>query len=84
MEKTLYAIDELTGFVTAVALVRSSKSLTDLEAKSVIKKWKDRAFAAGVNRTVIEKGAGMLGIEIGDPVTDVIMGIRAVAERIVL
>jgi putative nucleotidyltransferase with HDIG domain len=61
MEKTLYAIDELTGFVTAVALVRPGKSLSDLETKSVKKKWKDKAFAKGVNRSVIERGAELMG-----------------------
>jgi predicted hydrolase (HD superfamily) len=61
MEKTLYAIDELTGFVTAVALVRPGKSLCDLETKSVRKKWKDKAFAKGVNRSVIERGAELMG-----------------------
>ncbi|MDR3332776.1 MAG: HDIG domain-containing protein [Synergistaceae bacterium] len=60
MEKTLYAIDELTGFVTAVALVRPSRSLSDLEVKSVKKKWKDKAFAKGVNREVIERGAVLM------------------------
>lgn len=60
MEKTLYTIDELTGFVTAVALVRPSKSFQDLEVKSVKKKWKDKAFAKGVNREVIERGSGMM------------------------
>ncbi|RLC63149.1 MAG: hydrolase, partial [Chloroflexi bacterium] len=64
MEKTLYAIDELTGLVTAVALIRPSKSVADLEAKSVMKKWKDKAFAAGVNRSVIEQGTAMLGMEL--------------------
>ena len=82
MEKVLYAIDELTGFITAVALIRPSKSLTDLEARSVIKKWKDKSFAAGVNRAVIEKGAAMLDMELKDLVTDVIMGMRQVASQI--
>jgi len=82
MEKTLYAVDELTGLVTAVALIRPSKSVADLEAKSVMKKWKDKAFAAGVNRSIIEKGAAMLGVELRDLVTDVIMGMRQVADKI--
>ncbi|MEG1642272.1 MAG: hydrolase [Synergistaceae bacterium] len=59
-EKTLYTVDELTGFITAVALVRPSKSLSDLEVKSVKKKWKDKGFAKGVNRSVIEKGAELM------------------------
>lgn len=82
MEKTLYAVDELTGLVTAVAIIRPSKSVADLEAKSVMKKWKDKSFAAGVNRSVIEKGANMLGMELRDLVGDVIMGMREVAGRI--
>ncbi|MDR1515546.1 MAG: HDIG domain-containing protein [Synergistaceae bacterium] len=61
LEKTLFAIDELTGFVTAVALVRPSRSLGDLEVKSVKKKWKDKAFARGVDREVIERGAKLMG-----------------------
>ncbi len=82
MEKTLYAVDELTGLITAVAIIRPSKSVTDLEAKSVMKKWKDKSFAAGVNRSVIEKGTAMLGVELSDLVTDAIMGMRQVADRI--
>lgn len=82
MEKTLYAIDELTGLVTAVALIRPSRSVADLEAKSVMKKWKDKAFAAGVNRSVIEQGTAMLEVELRDLVTDVIMGMRQVADKI--
>lgn len=82
MEKTLYAVDELTGLIVAVALVRPSKSVADLEARSVMKKWKDKAFAAGVNRSVIEKGTAMLGVELTELVTDVIMGMRQVADRI--
>lgn len=82
MEKTLYAIDELTGLVTAVALIRPSRSVADLEAKSVMKKWKDKAFAAGVNRSVIEQGTAMLEMELRDLVTDVIIGMRQVADKI--
>ena len=82
VEKVLYAVDELTGLITAVAIIRPSKSVADLEAKSVMKKWKDRAFAAGVNRQVIDKGAEMLGVELGELVTDTIMGMREVADKI--
>ena len=79
MEITLYAIDELTGLVTAVALVRPSKSLGDLKAKSVRKKWKNQRFAAGVDRGVIEKGAEMLGVELPSLIDDVIEGMKSVA-----
>ncbi|MHC4983799.1 MAG: HDIG domain-containing metalloprotein [Planctomycetota bacterium] len=82
MEKTLYAVDELTGLVAAAALVRPSKSVTDLTAKSVRKKWKDKRFAAGVDREVIEKGAAMLGVELSELITDVIEGMRQVAGEI--
>ena len=82
LEKVLFAVDELTGLIVAVALVRPSKSLADLEAKSVIKKWKDKAFAAGVNRSVIEKGTAMLGIELSDLIARTIMGMREVADKI--
>ncbi len=82
VEKTLYAIDELTGLVTAAALVRPSKSVSDMEAKSVMKKWKDKSFAAGVNRSVIERGSEMLGVDLRDLVTDTIMGMREVAGKI--
>lgn len=82
LEKVLYAIDELTGLVAATALVRPSKSVMDMKAKSVKKKWKNKAFAAGVNRDVIEKGAGMLNMEVGELITDVIMGMREVADEI--
>jgi putative nucleotidyltransferase with HDIG domain len=82
MEKTLYAIDELTGLISAVAIIRPSKSVADLEARSVMKKWKDKAFAAGVNRPLIEKGAVMLGMELTELVADAIMGMRQVADRI--
>lgn len=82
MEKTLYTVDELTGLITAAALVRPSKSVLDMEAKSVIKKWKDKAFAAGVNRSIIEKGTAMLGVDLPALITDAIMGMREVAGKI--
>ena len=82
MEKVLYAIDELTGLVTAVALVRPSKSVLDMKVKSVNKKWKDRSFAAGANREIIQKGADMLGVELSELFEDVIAGMREVAEAI--
>lgn len=82
LEKTLYAIDELTGLVAASALVRPSKSVLDLETKSVMKKWKSPAFAAGVDRSVIIKGAEMLGVDVTVLVNDTIMGMRETAEEI--
>ena len=82
LEKTLFAVDELTGLVATSALVRPSKSVLDMEARSVRKKWTDKRFAAGVDRTVIEKGAAMLGVELSDLITDSIMGMREVAEDI--
>ena len=82
LEKVLYAIDELTGLVVTSALVRPSKSVMDLPAKSVKKKWKDKRFAAGVDRSIIERGAEMLGVELSDLITDTIMGMREVAEEI--
>ncbi|NLK42933.1 MAG: hydrolase [Tissierellia bacterium] len=82
MEKVLYAIDELTGLITAVALLRPSRSVLDLEPKSVKKKWKDKAFAAGVDRTVIERGIEMLGMERDDVIRETIQGMRKVADEI--
>ena len=82
LEKTIYAIDELTGLVATSALVRPSKSVLDMEAKSVKKKWNDKRFAAGVDRQVIEKGAEMLGVTLDELITDCILGMRTVAEEI--
>ncbi len=82
LEKVLFAVDELTGLVAATALVRPSKSVMDVKVKSVKKKWKDKSFAAGVNREVIEKGAEMLGVELSELIDDVIMGMREVAAEI--
>jgi predicted hydrolase (HD superfamily) len=82
LEKTLYAVDELTGLVVTTALVRPSKSVLDTEASSVKKKWKTKGFAAGVNRDVIEKGAAMLGVDLMELITDTILGMRTVAREI--
>lgn len=82
LEKVLYTIDELTGLIGAAALVRPSKSILDMEIKSVKKKWKDKAFAAGVNRSIIEKGVALMGVQLPDLITDCIMGMREVADRI--
>lgn len=82
LEKTIYAIDELTGLVVTSALVRPSKSVMDMEARSVRKKWNDKRFAAGVDRSVIEKGAAMLGVNLDTLISDCIMGMRGVAEEI--
>jgi putative nucleotidyltransferase with HDIG domain len=76
LEKFLYTIDELTGLVTAAALVRPSRSVLDLEAKSVLKKWRQKNFAAGVNREVIEKGLQMLGVSLEALIQEVILGMR--------
>jgi putative nucleotidyltransferase with HDIG domain len=82
MEKVLYAIDELTGLVVTTVLVRPSKSVLDVKPKSVKKKWKDKRFAAGVDRSIIEKGAEMLGVEVAELITDTIAGMQEVAEEI--
>jgi predicted hydrolase (HD superfamily) len=82
LEKTIYAIDELTGLVATSALVRPSRSILDMESRSVRKKWSDKRFAAGVDRSVIEKGAAMLGVSLDDLIMDCIMGMRSVAEEI--
>ena len=67
-EKTLWAVDELTGLITAVALVRPSKSIHDVKIKSIRRKWKDKAFAAAVNRQEIEDAAAELGVELWEHV----------------
>ena len=82
MEKVIYTIDELTGLVAATALMRPSKSIMDMEAKSVKKKWGQKSFAAGVNRDVIAEGAEMLGMDIKEVIHETIMGMRKVADEI--
>jgi putative nucleotidyltransferase with HDIG domain len=82
MEKTIYAVDELTGLVIASALVRPGKSLADLETKSVKKKWKDKSFARGVNREVIQRGADLLGVPVEELITDTIEALRPVEREV--
>ncbi len=82
MERVLFTIDELTGLINAAAIMRPSKSVMDLELKSVKKKYKDPRFAAGVDRSIIEKGAALLGMELDEIVTQAILGMRACAEAI--
>jgi putative nucleotidyltransferase with HDIG domain len=82
MEKALFACDELTGLIVAVALVRPSRSLADLTAKSVKKKWKDRSFAAGANREEIERGAKEFGVELWEHVDNVIQAMRPIAAEL--
>ncbi len=82
MEKALFACDEITGLVTAVALVRPSRSLYDLNTSSVKKKWKDRAFAAGANREEISRSAEEFGVELWEHVGEVITAMRAIAPQL--
>lgn len=82
MEKILFAADELTGLITATALVRPSRSILDMTAKSVKKKWGAKAFSAGVDRSIIEKGAALLGIELSELITETILGMRPVAKAL--
>lgn len=82
MEKALYACDEITGLVTAVALVRPSRSLYDLSAPSVKKKWKDKAFAAGANRDEIAAATEEFGVELWQHVDNVILAMRGIAPQL--
>lgn len=82
MEKVLYAIDELTGLVAANALVRPSGSVMDMKVKSVKKKFKDKGFAAKIDRNVISKGAQMLNVELSELIAETIEGMKTVATEI--
>jgi predicted hydrolase (HD superfamily) len=82
MEKVLFTIDELTGLIAAAAVVRPSKSVLDLEAPSVLKKFKTPSFAAGISRKAIEEGTAMLGLDLNYVVHHTIMGMREAAEAI--
>jgi putative nucleotidyltransferase with HDIG domain len=82
MDKALYACDEITGLITAVALVRPSRSLYDLTAPSVKKKWKDKAFAAGTNRDEMLEAAQDFGVELWEHVDNVILAMRKIAPEL--
>jgi len=82
MEKSIYAVDELTGLITAVALVRPSKSLLDVKVSSVTKKWKDRAFAAGVNREDVAAGAEKLGVPLQEHIGTVLAAMQEIAAEL--
>jgi predicted hydrolase (HD superfamily) len=82
MARVLYAVDELTGFVTAVALVRPNKRLDEVEPKNVRKKMKDKAFARSVNREDITKGAAELGVDLDEHIAEVIEAMRPVAAEL--
>lgn len=80
LEKTLYAVDELTGLIIAVALVRPSKKIADVDVAAVKKKWKDKAFARGVNRADIERGAAELGVPLDEHIGNVIEALKQNAQ----
>jgi predicted hydrolase (HD superfamily) len=82
LEHTLYACDEMSGFVTAAALVRPSKSVLDLEAASVIKRMKDKAFARAVNRDDLRRGAEEIGLPLDEHITNVIRFMREQADAL--
>ena len=82
LERVLFAVDELTGLVATTALVRPSKSVLDLTVKSVKKKWKDKRFAAGVDRAIIDRGAGLLSMDRTELINETIIGMREVADAI--
>ena len=82
MDKALYAVDELTGLIVAVALVRPSKSIMDVKLKSVRKKWKDKAFARGVHREAIAEGAADLGVDLNEHIATVLSAMQGIADEL--
>jgi uncharacterized domain HDIG len=82
MEKMLYTVDELTGLIHALCLMRPSKSVLDLEVKSVKKKFKDKSFAAGVNRDTIRNGCAMLQLDLDEVIRETIAGMKEKAQEI--
>lgn len=82
LKRTVFAVDELTGLIVAVALVRPSKKLGDVAVESVLKKWKDKRFAAGVDRRLIEQGAEELGVSVEELVETVLQAMQSIADRL--
>lgn len=82
MKKVIFAVDELTGLVVAVALTRPSKKLADVTVEAVMKKWKEKSFAAGVNRQEIEKGAQELGIPVAEHVNVVLTAMQGIGVKL--
>jgi putative nucleotidyltransferase with HDIG domain len=82
IEQVIYTIDELTGLIVATVLMRPGKSILDLNVKSVMKKFKNKNFAAGVDREIIEEGAGMLGMDLNEVIEETINGMRLAAEEL--
>jgi len=82
MEKVLYATDELTGLIVTSVLVRPDKNLHELKVKSVMKKWKDKRFAAGVDRSIIQNGADMLEMELRDLISETITAMQQIAPEL--
>jgi predicted hydrolase (HD superfamily) len=82
MEQALFAVDELTGLIAAVALVRPSKDIRDVKVSSVTKKWKDKRFAAGVNRQDVEQGAAELGVPLREHIATVLGAMQSAAEEL--
>ena len=84
LRQALFAVDELTGLIIAVALVRPSKNIADVKTRSVKKKWKDRSFAAGANRQDIEEGAAALGVELSEHILVVLEALQGIAAELEL
>ena len=82
LKKTIFAVDELTGLIVAVALTRPSKKIADVTVESVLKKWKEKAFAAGVNRAEIEKGAAELGVPLKEHIDIVLTAMQGISDRL--
>lgn len=82
LRKTIFAVDELTGLISAVTLVRPSKAIADVTVKSVRNKWKDKAFAAAINRQDIEKGAADLGVDLNEHIATVLAAMQGIAAEL--
>jgi putative nucleotidyltransferase with HDIG domain len=82
LKKCIFAVDELTGLIVAVALVRPSKKLADVNVESVQKNWREKAFAAGVDRQIIERGAEELGVELTEHIEMVLKAMQGISEKL--